>query len=919
MPGLLEITEVRCYYDDDDYSRDNDDIFTVTLSEAITGTAGDDDIITSVWINLSYNGELYILELEENWYIYNRYQVVEDPVLALNLDIVLDNLNTPITYYDTYENALLAAAAVLGDADFNGIIYIDNDGLPLATIYDVAASDSASWDEPNVCKIVCSSFQDSTVLSPTSIVAGAFENWINLPQISFVSVSNDFTFGAGCFKNSSITSIEIPANVSSLGLETFEGCDYLTTVTFEATSTLTSIPGNCFKDCVSLASIEIPASIGELHNECFKDCSALTTVTFEANSNLVTMHSGCFGNSGLTSIEIPASIDAMGSSCFSNCQDLSVAIFEPGTQITSIGPSCFHQAPLTSFTLPNTVTFLGTGCFRAGGRSGSTIHPQTEGHDPTEDGDGVRTLTSFTFEPNSIITALPAGCFYDTGLTSLEIPKSVITIGLFCISWNLNLTSVTFEAGSQLTTIGNYGLYFNNLTSIIIPKSVTDLGYSALNANPTLASVTFEDNSQLTTISARCFEHALGLQSIEIPKGVTVLPTSCFYSCHNLSVVTFEVGSQLTTLNEKCFYNCPIVSITLPPLVTTILGEVFGNTVVSWDRWPDGQVGIAASLLETVNFEGNEIMNIVPGAFNYTNDFSSQTWTVPPAHMHPHGHNNDTHATYLYLTNNYNWIPHAGGVAPTIIFAEATTKGDPYVTPLYGLQYKLPDREACYRLFERGDVFINGLVKEASEQKQQAILNYAQSVYAKAGSTLSVTEASRLLSLDNLLLDGYFFDAFLIYSEEKTLYVDLQNKQFKTNAQEYFAIKQKEEKSIEISNTNLYNNEKYTKVTVNWNHSDFGKMNSYISFYDNPQIDNGISISKAMTTKDCIGLLMYNYKPKLMEIPKLTTLTHKKLHKRLKNAKNKFINKCILLKNEEWRSITTNSVKSIQNKDIKKY
>ena len=96
-------------------------------------------------------------------------------------------------------------------------------------------------------------------------------------------------------------------------------------------------------------------------------------------------------------------------------------------------------------------------------------------------------------------------------------------------------------------------------------------------------------------------------------------------------------------------------------------------------------------------------------------------------------------------------------------------------------------------------------------------------------------------------------------------------------------------------------------------------MNSYVSFYDNPQIDNGISISKAMTTKDCVGLLMYNYKPKLMEIPRLTTLTYKKLHKHLKNAKNKFINKRILLKNEEWRSLNANTVKSIENKDIRKY
>jgi surface protein len=279
-------------------------------------------------------------------------------------------------------------------------------------------------------------------------------------------------------------------------------------------------------------------------------------------------------------------------------------------------------------------------------------------------------------------------------------------------------------------------------------------------------------------------------------------------------------------------------------------------------------------------------------------------WCVP----------HSTTAPTRFDLNAYAWILSRPfwGTCPSV-------GGDPYVTPIYGPQYKLPDREACYRLFERGNVFINGLVKEASEQKQQAILDYAQSLYAKHASTLDVAEASKLLSLDNLLLNGYFFDAFLIYSEDKVLYVDLVNKQFKTDSQEYFAIEQKDKKSVGISNTNLYKNSKYTKVTVNWKHSEFGNMNSFVSFYDNPQIDNGISISKASTTKDCVGLLMYNYKPKLMEIPKLATLTHKKLHKRLKNAKNKFINKRILLKSEEWRSISANAVKSVENKDIRKY
>ena len=69
----------------------------------------------------------------------------------------------------------------------------------------------------------------------------------------------------------------------------------------------------------------------------------------------------------------------------------------------------------------------------------------------------------------------------------------------------------------------------------------------------------------------------------------------------------------------------------------------------------------------------------------------------------------------------------------------ATGAGDPYIVPVYGNQYKLPDKEACYRLFERGDVYINGIVKQASNEKKQEIKNYVQSIYDQlSGSLLSL-------------------------------------------------------------------------------------------------------------------------------------------------------------------------------------
>jgi hypothetical protein len=142
--------------------------------------------------------------------------------------------------------------------------------------------------------------------------------------------------------------------------------------------------------------------------------------------------------------------------------------------------------------------------------------------------------------------------------------------------------------------------------------------------------------------------------------------------------------------------------------------------------------------------------------------------------------------------------------------------------------------------------------------------------------------------------------------------IDLKNKQLKTQKESegYFNIEHKKIKEIGFGNTGLYKDSARTKVTISWTHSEFGKMCSRISAYDNPQIDNGLTITKSMTTKDCVGLLMHNFKPKFMEIPTLNTLGCKKLHRRLNNSKNKYINKRILSKNETLVSIGKSTVKN---------
>ena len=97
---------------------------------------------------------------------------------------------------------------------------------------------------------------------------------------------------AGC---TSLTTIEIPASVETIGGSAFEDCTSLQSVMFEKGTQLKTIEGgyqgrrSAFYNCTSLTKIEIPASVETIGNNIFDGCTSLQTVTFEKGSKFKTI------------------------------------------------------------------------------------------------------------------------------------------------------------------------------------------------------------------------------------------------------------------------------------------------------------------------------------------------------------------------------------------------------------------------------------------------------------------------------------------------------------------------------------------------------------------------------------------------------------------------------------------------------
>ena len=163
----------------------------------------------------------------------------------------------------------------------------------------------------------------------------------------------------GAFSCLSLTSIEIPNSVTSIGDWAFCECTSLTSITIP--NSVTSIGSSAFSGCSGLTSIEIPNSVTSIGAWAFCDCSSLTSVTIP--NSVTSIEAGAFsGCSSLTSITIPNSVTSIGSSAFDGCSSLTS--IEIPNSVTSIGDWAFCECTsLTSITIPNSVTSIGSSAF----------------------------------------------------------------------------------------------------------------------------------------------------------------------------------------------------------------------------------------------------------------------------------------------------------------------------------------------------------------------------------------------------------------------------------------------------------------------------------------------------------------------------------------------------------------------------
>jgi len=497
------------------------------------------------------------------------------------------------------KSLFLLAFFLVGAVLFSGLTLLTQtnkayaaDAYGLSYTYTGSAYSVSACDKSVTSIVIPASYDDgSHGTQPVSgIDANVFQNFTTLTTVSFGAGSVLGTIGISAFYGcSSLSSIILPNNVTSINNSTFSNCTSLSSITLSAN--LTTIGTACFSGCSALTSISIPANVATIADSAFDGTTALTSIIVDETNvtymddadvallskNGQTLFKYAAGNTN-ASYTIPSTVTTIYSYAFNGAKFTSVTI---PSSVTTINSYAFTNSSLTSVTVPSTVTSFGEDVFN-----------------------GCSGLLTANIEAS--VTTLPYETFKNCGaMTSVTLSNTITSIGDSAFYSCATLPSITLP--TNLTSIGTYAFFRNfALVSITLPSTVATVGDYAFSACIELTSINI--TSAMTSISASTFQDCAKLATIDIPSTITSIGASAFRNCTELTAITLP---NITTIATNTFYNCSkLATINIPTTVTSIGEGAFHNSILSKIYIPSTVTTITATTALNSPFFGNSGLKI---------------------------------------------------------------------------------------------------------------------------------------------------------------------------------------------------------------------------------------------------------------------------------------------------------------------
>ena len=427
---------------------------------------------------------------------------------------------------------------------------------------------------------------DAEVVIPDNVTSVAANVFRNHPEITKITLPAGLTsIPDGSFTESTSlthvvfnsTNFADRSQAGRLPTEAQQLFPYMTTL--EIGANVTRIPRGMFA-FTALTSVVVPATVTTIDQYAFYNCESLTSVTL--NEGLTTLGIGAFQNCAIGgTLTIPSTLTSFGANAFAanmqnqislvyNVPDLqintmshqtglfataNVASVQFGANVVAIPAMMFNgNTTLTAIVLPDTITKIGERAFANCTNLESINIPNGVTEIPYAAFQNCAKLTG-TLTISENVTSIGNQAFVGTGYTKLVYnAKSASSVSTRPNNPLFPATIAEVEFGVGVTKIPNSFMESNtSLTSIVIPEGVTEIGLYAFRMASALVEVSLPSTLESfgnATDNAQTFM-GTKIKNLIIPDKVTELPIYLIDMCDNLESIT--IGKGVTSIGQLIY------------------------------------------------------------------------------------------------------------------------------------------------------------------------------------------------------------------------------------------------------------------------------------------------------------------------------------------------------------------------------
>ncbi len=374
-------------------------------------------------------------------------------------------------------------------------------------------------------------------------------------------------------KGTSNSVIPTDGSVTVIAENAFDHSEGLTQITIP--NTVEYIGEWAFYGCKGLTNLTIPSSVQKIDYVAFAHCTNIASLTLE--DGIKEIESNAFSEIPITELNIPASVTTIGDNPFDQCSKLTAITVDENNQYFYSSGNCLIEK--------SSKTII-SGC------KNSVI-------------------------PSSNILKIGGDAFCEIGFargTEIILPEGLIEIGYEAFDHCSGLYNINFP--STLQKIGGSAFSMCNLSTLNIPKSVTSIGTDCFAWQEFNSIYVEEDNTVYTSRDINGNEKNCLIK----------ISTKELIKCANTGEIPNDGSVQILGSHSLEFDGESRDSITIPSSVNTISSyaahivfySVYGCNVVFED--PEGWI------VEGIVLSSEDLQNSTTAADYLFDTYQTSIW-----------------------------------------------------------------------------------------------------------------------------------------------------------------------------------------------------------------------------------------------------------------------------------------------------